>query len=103
MIAKTQIEVLTIIGDILKQMQESQALGVSQSSYYIENVGLNDLFKLYESFKNTDADVKLYFLGEAFNAETIDITYRVLPGYYINISSVKQKQLKPKINLINYN
>lgn len=103
MIAKTQIEVLTLIGEILKQMQESQAMRINQASYYIDNVGLNDLFKLYDSLKSTNADVKLYFLGEVFNAETIDVTYRVLPGYYINISSVKQKQLVPHINLINYN
>ena len=44
MIAKTQIEVLTLMGEILKQMQESQAMGISQTSYYIEGVNLNDLF-----------------------------------------------------------
>lgn len=100
---KTQIEVLSIVGDILNQMQESQKLGIKQTSYYIDNVELNDLFKLFESYKATNADVRLYFLGEAFNCETIDISYRVIPGYYIQISSVKQKELKPKINLINYN
>jgi DNA mismatch repair ATPase MutS len=100
---KTQIEVLSLIQDIMNQMQESQKAGISAASYYIDNVELNDLFKLFDSLKSTNADVRLYFIGEAFNAETIDITYRVIPGYYINISSTKQKQLKPKINLINYN
>lgn len=100
---KTQIEVLTLIGEILKQMQQSQAMGIGQTSYYIENVRLNDLFKIYESLKASNADVRLYFLGESFNCETIDISYHVLPGYYISISSEKQTQIKPKINLINYN
>lgn len=100
---KTQLEVLSIIKDIIEQMKESNSKGIARVSYYIENVELNDVFKLYEGFKITDCDAKLYFLGESFNADTIDISYKVMDGHYINISSVKQNELKPKINLINFN